>query len=103
MKWRTTKSAVYQDMVTRHMKLDAAQTMKVIEVDKDGNAPMQHYLELEEDLLEDAERYKVSPEQEPHNRRLTPLVPPQPPSRNSTTKRQQLSSTSPHNQPSLSR
>lgn len=64
MKWRTTKSAEYQDMVTRHMKLDAAQTMKLIEVDKDGNAPMQHYSELEEDLLEDAERYKVSLGQE---------------------------------------
>lgn len=51
-------------MVTRHMKLDAAQTMKLLEVDKDGNAPMQHYPELEEDLLEDAERYKVSLEQE---------------------------------------
>lgn len=46
------------------MKLDAAQSMKLIEVDKDGNSPMQHYPELEADLLEDAERYKVPLEQE---------------------------------------
>ena len=51
-------------MVTRHMKLDAAQTMKLIEVDKDGNGLIQHYSDLEDDLLGDAERYKVSLEQE---------------------------------------
>lgn len=76
MKWRTTKSAEYQDMVARHMKLGAAQTMKLIEVDKDGNAQMQHYPELEEDLLEDAERYKVSLTQEAAQQAIGPLSAP---------------------------
>ena len=80
MKWRTTKSGEYQDMVTRHMRLDAAQTMKLIEVDKGGNAPMQHYPELEEDLLEDAAHYKASLEQEAAQQAIDP------PSALSTTK-----------------
>lgn len=76
MKWRTTKSGEYQDMVTCHMKLDATQTMKLIDVSKDGNALMQHYPELDETLLEDADRYKVSLEQEAAQQAINAIVTP---------------------------